>query len=182
MLFIAEPWREDKNLGLAYNQYMRCLPDDAIVILKDIDTCFVLPDTPYHLLKYHELYPEALLTCYTNRLSPLAVPQLSGGKPSETTDMRTWIELAQLKKKSLYNVTQIRQDISGFLMVMSKKFWQRFPFPEMPYPDKGGCIGVDTKFGRQVREGGAKIFRCDGIFVFHLYRLFSHSTSKEHLV
>lgn len=182
MLFIAEPFREDKNLGRAYNEFMQILPDDGVAILKDIDTCFVLPDTPYHLLEYHKLYPEALLTCFTNRLSPLAVPQLIGGKPSEDGNMKTWIELAQLKKKSLYGVTEIRQDISGFLMVLSKKFWNRFPFPENPFPAKGGCIGIDTVYGRQVREAGRRILRCDGILVFHLYRMFSHVTDKSHLM
>lgn len=182
MLFISEPYRQDKNLGKAYNDFMSMLPDDGVAILKDIDTCFVLPDTPYHLLEYHKLYPNALLTCFTNRLSPLAVPQLIGGKPSEDGNMKTWIELAQLKKKSLYGVTQIRQDISGFLMVLSKSFWKRFPFPENPYPDKGGCIGVDTAHNRQVREAGEKIYRCDGCFVYHGYRMFSNTTDKTHLM
>jgi GT2 family glycosyltransferase len=176
------PFRTDKNLGLAYNQAISLIPDGDSVCIRDTDTCFVQPDTPAHIYEYAMMYPNRLLTCYTNRLSALAVPQLYGGKISDDSDIRHWCGVAKQITKGLYHTTKIHQDISGFCMVLSKSLWKEHPFPENPMPERGGCIAVDTIYSRQLRTAGVEIHRMDGVFVYHLYRHWTSINDKRHLV
>ena len=174
---ICSPCRTDKNLGRAYNETMRLLPDDGWAIFKDIDTTFLTPETYGHICTYIEQNPEAgVLTCYTNRLSPLAKRQLLGGVVSEDTDVRHHIALARECERELYTTTAIIRDISGVLMAVSKKTWNRIPFPET-----GRALGVDNTFGRLIRGHGEQVLRMNGIYIFHLYRLEKGIGDKTHL-
>jgi GT2 family glycosyltransferase len=174
---ILKPYDQQKNLGKAYNTAMAMLPEDSAACLCDIDTCFLTPDAGSILQEYVYRNPDAgILTCLTNRVSPLSKPQLLGRTISDNSDMRTHLKYAAEVKNQLFNTTEIDRDISGFLMVVSKKVWLQHPFPEL-----GKAIGVDTQYGRTIRAAGLKILRMDGLYIWHTYRLLNGIADKTHL-
>lgn len=178
MVHILTPYRTDKNLGAAYNAAISLLPDSHWACVTDIDICFLTPDAGVILEEYAARNPEAgILTCFTNRVSHLSRPQLLEGVPSENPDIKYHISLAEKQRELAYSTTVIDRDISGMLMLMSKKTWQQFPFPE-----NGKAIGVDTYYGRRIRAAGLKILRMDGLYIFHIYRFMQGVNDKRHLL
>lgn len=176
-VLISSPYRPDKNLGKAYNDFMRLLPEDYWGCLTDIDVNFLTPDAGTILHEYTNRFPDAgILTCFTNRISPLSNMQLLGGTISDNPDNTIHIKLAEAQRDFLYEVTPIEKDISGFLMMVNKKTWNKHPFPELNKP-----LGVDTYYGRSIRAAGLQILRMDGLYVWHTYRLLNGINHKEHL-
>lgn len=175
---ILIPYSTEKNLGKAYNESMGRLNDDEWGCLHDIDVCFLTPDAGMILENYAACYHGAgILTCFTNRVSPLSRMQLLSGVIDENMDMRRHIKLAQSQKQYAYQATEIKGDISGMLMMISKRVWNEFKFSENLQ-----CLGVDTEYNRRIRAAGLKIFRMDALYVFHLYRIMTGIHNKKHLV
>jgi GT2 family glycosyltransferase len=176
-ILICSPYRSDKDLGRAYNETMALLPDDWWACFHDIDTLFLTPDCGTILETYAEQYPDAgILTCLTNRVSDLSAKQMLGGRRSEDPDIRHHIKIAQIQEQQLYDVTEINRDISGMLMMISKRTWK-----EMPFPEGGKCLGIDTHYNRRIREAVKKILRMNGLYIFHTYRLLTGIHNKMHL-
>lgn len=170
-----QPFRTDKNLGKAYNEAMTMIPDGDHACLRDIDTLLLSPNTPVLIEKYVQLFPDSLLTCFTNRVSTLSNRQLLTGQVDENDSIRYHINLA-MKQENNFSTTPIIKNISGFLMVISKSLWKRFPFPET-----GQCLGIDTYYGRMLRMKGVQIIRMNAVYVFHTYRLINGIHDKKHL-
>lgn len=176
-VLICSPYRVDKNLGKAYNEAMRLLPDDWWACFTDIDTLFLTPDCGKILHEYATRYPDAgILTCYTNRISLASKKQLLGQQLSENPNIKDHIAIAESKKELLYTVSPINRSISGFLMMISKRTWLQYPFSE-----SGLCLDVDTHYSRKIRIGGKPILRMNGLYVFHTYRLMNGIYDKTHL-
>lgn len=175
-LHILEPYDLQKNLGKAYNEAMVMIPEGDAACLKDIDTCFLHPTQPAIINEYISVFDTAVLTCYTNRVSTLSVPQLLNGSPDDSADMRLHIERARLQLELKRQYTPITRDISGFLLVLTKQMWKRFPFPET-----GAALGVDTIWNREVRKAGVQILRMDSVYVWHSYRLINGILDRAHL-
>lgn len=174
------PYDSGKNLGKAYNDAMRLIPDGDSACIRDIDTLFLTPEQPAIIEKYANEYPDAVLTCLVNRVSQLSRHQLLGETVSEDSDIRNHIKLAELQQekfKIIRSVYEINRDISGVLIVVPKSVWEKVPFP-----DNGGCLGVDTQIGRLWRAAGIKILRMNAVYLFHIYRLSNGVHSKKHLL
>lgn len=179
MLHFLSPYRSDKNLGRAYNEAMDLIPDGDSACLRDIDTLFLTPEQPAIIEQYVSDYPDAVLTCYTNRISELSRHQLLGGTLSDQSDIRQHITLAenqQERHRITRSVFEINRDISGFLMVIPKSVWMKVPFSE-----DGKCLGVDTYWNRKIRKAGIKILRMDAVYIWHTYRLAKGVHNKQHL-
>lgn len=177
------PYRADKNLGKAYNQAFQSLPNESALCLRDYDTLWLTHDYNIHLDEYHKRYPDAVLTCFTNRVGKLSIPQLHRGVVGSNTDIR-WhlLQAAAIQVKSgnllgKYPVTEINQDISGMMLVVPRKVWLDHPFPQNKL-----CLGVDTYWGREIRAKGVKILRMDGLYIWHSYRLLNGVHDKRHLL
>lgn len=174
---ICIPYRTDKNLGKAYNETMQRIPEGDWACLIDYDVNLLTPDAGAILHEYARLFPDAgILTCFTNRISTLSSKQLLNGEISENTNYLYHYQLAVLQKQRLYTGSVIMKDISGFLMMVSKKTWVEFPFPE-----DGKCLGVDTDYNRRIRAAGKEIIRMNGLYVFHAYRMVNGISDKSHL-
>jgi len=157
---------------------MALLPDDWWACFHDIDTLFLTPECGRILQGYAERYPEAgILTCLTNRVSDLSSKQMLNGKRSEDSDIRNHITIAKIQERHLWETTPIDRDISGMLMLISKRTWN-----DMKFQEGGKCLGVDTTYGRKIRAAGKKILRCDGLYVWHTYRLLTGIYDKKHLI
>ena len=170
-----QPFRSDKNLGKAYNDSMALVPDGDHACLRDIDTLLLTPNTPVIIDWYANRYPNALLTCYTNRVSTLSKDQLLNGTVNEDGDIREHIRIAE-NMETINTATVIRRTISGFLMVLPKSLWKQFPFPET-----GQCLGIDTDYSKLLLRYNVPILRMDGVYCFHIYRLMNGIFYKKHL-
>jgi len=174
---ICIPYRSDKNLGRAYNEAMVRIPDGDAACFIDYDVQLLTHDAGAILHQYTNQNPSALLTCYTNRVSPFSKSQLLNKTVSDDSDLRNHIRIAESQKSNLFQVSQIDRDISGMLMVIPKSLWYEFPFDE-----SGQCLGVDTYYGRKIRAAGRQILRMNGLYVWHAYRLLQGINDKAHLL
>lgn len=170
------PSREDKNLGKSYNDAMKLIGEDDWMCFTDNDVLFLTSDTMNIISNYIKGHPNAgLFTCYTNRIANSQ--QLLNGKISEDDSIKNHILIAEKQKSKLYQVTQLRSIISGFLMVLSKKTWKKINFDET-----GGALSVDNLYSKKILLKGKKILRMDGLYCFHIYRLIQGSKNKTHLL
>lgn len=181
MILDCIPYSTEKNLGKAYNDTMRLLGDDDHACFRDGDTCWLTPDYGVHLAEYVRLYPNAVLTCWTNRINERAEQQWPYDR--DNPDMRFHLNCAILAQNKLYNVTPLHGFVSGFCMVVPKSVWNKHKFAEVQvYEDRGphNLLGVDNDFTNRVRAAGVPVLRMDGLYIWHTYRLLTNS--KEHLM
>lgn len=181
MIYDCIPYSTDKNLGKAYNDFMALLPEGSHACFRDGDTCWLTPDYGVHLAEYVRLYPNAILTCWTNRINEKAEQQAPVDR--ECGDMRTLIKVAESYKQNLYNVTPLHGFVSGFCMVVPKDVWNKHKFAEKQvYEDRGphNLLGVDNDFTNRARAAGVPVLRMDGLYIWHTYRLLTNS--KDHLL
>lgn len=175
MIYVNIPYRTDKNLSKAYNEAIRLIPENEFICLKDWDCYFLIPEHIAMIEKYTELYPDAVLTCLTNRIHPLSQEQLYAGHVSENSDLKYHIKIAQTLSKKPYDVIEIKEHLSGFLMVFNKRIWERIKF------DGEGCLGIDTNFRKQLQKNHIPMYVMQNIYVFHQYRIMTGIHDKSHL-
>lgn len=176
-IHLTIPYSQTKDLGSEYNKAFSLIPEEDWLCLLDYDCQLLLPDTVNHLYEYVKQNPDAaLLTCHANRCSPLSRAQLLGGTINEDDSIRRHVMLAERQTKYLYKTLPINADISGYLMLISKRTWNEFKFNEGV-----GCLGLDTEFGRRIRKAGKKILLMQGVYCWHSYRLMNGIFDKKHL-
>jgi hypothetical protein len=61
-------------------------------------------------------------------------------------------------------------------MAVQKKIWKKVPFPE-----DHQVLNVDKFFSQSMLKAGYPIYRADGLYLFHYYRLLEGANSKDHL-
>lgn len=174
-MIIIKPYRQDKDLGKAYNETMQMIPENGHACLMDIDTMFLTPQQPGIILQYIEKYPNAVLTCYTNRISPIS-KQLYHGQVNNNPDVLVHINTATKMQLQPLKVRMIGNAISGFLMVIPKSVWNKFKFIEGI-----GCLGVDTWFSRECHRRRIPILLMETLYVFHIYRIENGIYDRSHL-
>jgi GT2 family glycosyltransferase len=174
-MIIITPYATDKDLGRQYNQAMAMIPESGHACLMDIDAMFLTPQQPGIIEQYIEKYPDAVLTCYTNRISPLS-KQLFNGQINNNSDIKVHIANAVKMQLQPMKVKMVGNCISGFLMVVPKSVWNKIKFVEGI-----GCLGVDTWFSRALHKAGIPIMIMETVYVWHTYRIDNGVHSKEHL-
>jgi len=183
MIYDIIPYSTEKNLGKAYNDAIAGLPDDCHVCLRDGDTCWLTPDYGVHLAEYVRLNPNAVLTCWTNRINEKAEQQYLL-KFREDSDIKNHLIIAEGQRQYLYQTTPLHGFVSGFCLVLPKSLWQQHKFAEKQvYEDRGpnNMLGVDNDWTNRVRAAGAPVLRMDGIYMWHTYRLLTGDQDKTHL-
>lgn len=173
-IHVMTPFSPSKHLGEAYNEAMAMIPDGDWACFHDHDGMFLTPDAIAHMYKYAEMFPDALLTCYTNRVG--WKPQCLNGVCSENADVRHWVQKAQRQKALLYRVTEMNTTISGYLMLFSKKLWNDCSH----FTEDKAILGVDNNWSARVLNHGYKIYLMQGIIFFHTYRILNRM-DKSHL-
>ncbi len=175
MLHVSSPYRSDKNLGKAYNDFMRLIPDGNWVCLHDHDTMFLLPETIQMIDEYTKKFPDTgIFTCWTNRIGN---PHQRVLPLNDNNDSILYhIGVAEKYKELLFQCSEVITEISGFLMVINKSTWNKIKFQE-----SGKCLGIDTDFSLKVLASGMNILRMDSVYVWHTYRSKNGITDKTHL-
>ncbi len=177
MIHYPTPYRRDKNLGKAYNAEFEKVDLNDWVCLRDLDTLFLTQDAPNIIENYTEQFPQTgIFTCYTNRISPLAKDQLFDKRLFNETNIVRFLKSAENIKQN-NTVQEITTPISGMLMVISKRTWLKFPFPE-----DGKCLGVDNIYSKTILDSGLKIYRMNAILIWHSYRILNGVANRKHLL
>ncbi len=178
---IKIPYCVNKNLGKAYNEAMRNIPQDDWCCLMDYDVMLLTPDAGKILHEYASLATPGdklpVFTCATNRIHPFSKEQLLLGGISDDANIKSHLHLAETAKGLLYKTTELTGPASGFLMMVSKKTWNHIMFNE-----SNKCLGVDSDYFQRLRASGNKLLRMDGLYVWHTYRLIQGITDKKHLL
>lgn len=179
-IHITIPFSKDKKLGIEYNKVMQAIPEGDWMCFTDHDVLFLLPDTVRHLYGYVERFPKTgIFTCYTGRVHRCSNEQLLNGVLNDNSDVRLHTNIAQAQTNFLYEATEIKHPVklSGFLMLISRKTWNKVKFNE-----ERNCLWVDTDFAMAVHKEGKPILRMDGVYVWHSYRLMKDIENKDHLL
>lgn len=181
---IIKPYSLTKNLGQAYNEAMSLIPQTDWACLMDYDTMFLTSDCGAILHEYArraiETIPAThapLMTCYTNRINPRADHQLLNGECQETDSIKIHLGYASARRLFLYQTTELKRVISGFLMLVHRQTWDALKFSE-----NMKCLGVDNDYSQRILESGRKILRMEGLYIWHTYRLGTGINDKTHLL
>lgn len=175
---ITTPYALDKNLGRAYNEAMARVPAGDWACLLDHDVLLLTPDAGAILHEYARLAtPGMLLTALTNRVSPLSAQQLLNGTVSHNPNLAQHVRLAEAQRQQLYRVTEVTSHFSGFLMLLPRELWD-----EVPFTEDLRCLGVDTDYRKRLQARGHAIWRMDGLYCWHSYRLTTGVNDKKHLL
>lgn len=165
-VFYSSPYRNDKNIGKANNEFIKLLPEDAWVCITDADTCFLNPDYGTRIENIINKYGNEwdLIGCLTNRIG--SKHQTLNGFDDDL-DMAKHYEIATGE----LNDDMIAGGVAGFLMLFSKKTWKK----------AGGFrdgITADTWFNRDVKRNGGKVGVYQGLYIFHAYRIWEKGNDK----
>ena len=171
------PYSIEKNLGKAYNQEMERIPDGDAACFLDGDTLFLTHDFGEIITSYANAYPDAVLTCWTNRIHEKAIEQK---KDFKSTDIKDHLKI----KQGFTTVTPLQGSVSGFLLVVPKSVWLKHKFTETNIyrPGTPNLLGVDNEFTNKIRSAGIPVLRMDGVYIWHSYRLLSDGMDKSHLL
>ncbi len=164
--FATEAEDGGKDLGAAYNRYMKLLPKD------DDWACFIDHDAmPMTVNWYKQLeniliaHPEySLLTACTNRIGN---PQQKISGLEDTHDIMYHRNIGErLQIQGGTDVMDVTDShcISGVLMLVKKSVWKKAG------GFKSGFLGIDNKFHISVKEAGGKVGVMRGLYLYHFYR------------
>lgn len=167
------------NIGGAINAAIKATisgPDDWFVLL-DHDCMFLLPDSKRQLEEILESTDFDILGPTTNRLASQTqlIPNTF-----ELTDLLYHLNCANERAKRAYGqVTRVYDPLAAFCLCFRRRTWTELGgFPE-------NNIQFDYLFCSRALRDGKRLGVCTGIYVFHLYRLWSEGDARleiSHLV
>lgn len=172
MIYYNIPFRSDKDLGKAYNDFMKLLPND-----EDF-ACFVDADTIFTTLDYGVIIEQVVkenpeVGCFvsmTNRVN--CMWQVHPGVDPKNNDMeyhrKFGKQLQSILGTKCIDVTNKPHDsvLSGFLILISKKVWKKIE----GFKEGIGMLGVDNDLHYRIQTHGEKLFLMEGIYLYHWYR------------
>ena len=170
------PYALDKNIGAAYNECMETIGMNDYACFIDADCMWLTSNYGHQINDIISNHPEAgLFTCVTNRIGNKE--QLYNGIVSENGDIKYHRRLAAtLQRKYGTKTHKITVPISGMVMIVSKKVWQKVKHFR---PD--GLLGVDNDFSKKILKSGYPIILMKGVYVFHYYRLIEGIKYTRHI-
>jgi len=168
------PKEKKKNIGWAYNNFMKMIGEDDWACFVDHDAIFTIPnwypvleEVVYEIENGRESNRSVgLLTAVTNRIGN--VEQILFSKTSDEAknhDMYFHRKIGQEQyRKYGLGVLQANNLISGILMLTSKKAWKKSG------GFKDGFLGVDNDYDKKIRNAGYRTLILQGIYMYHWYR------------
>lgn len=176
----SNPYSADKNIGKVLNDFCAMVPDGDWICLQDGDMMYLTPDWGRQItdaiVRYGDRY--ALIGCLTNRLGRSI--QRHNGVFSNDHDMRRHYQIAcELKDSNWSEVKDITSQgyVAGMFMLFPKSTWNRVKFVE-------NTATFDDQFSREVLRKRGRLGLMTGLYVYHLYRIWSDSPvgDKKHLI
>lgn len=188
MIYFFTPYSFEYNLGKAYNDYCKLIPnDDDWIVVKDGDIMFLGNEWGKQFQVLADKYPNAgIITCITNRTSN--PQQMYKDEISENADIRYHRQIALHLQNTNYDiVTEAKLVISGHVMMFKKSTWREAKFFPEFLSEKGvlkynkNIATVDNRFSSRVMKTGKKILVSQGIYALHYYRLNEGAKYRNHL-
>lgn len=178
-IFYSSPFRSDKNIGKAYNDFMELMPGDAYVCITDGDAMFLNPHYGKCIEEIIKANPEYdLIGCVTNRLGILT--QCYNNEFSEDTDAANHYEKSISAWEKNGTIVEPTNLVAGLCMIFSKQTWIKVG------GFKENTIFADKLFSQSILRNKGKIGIAKGLYVFHAYRIHKKGhkeswSSIEHL-
>lgn len=164
-IFYSSPFRTDKNIGLANNEFIELLPDNSWICITDADAMFLRPDYGKCIEEIIQAHGNdfGLIGCTTNRLG--GSHQLHENKFSEDFDIINHYNISNKLWEDNGSKISTTTGVAGVMMLFSKKTWLKAG----KFKEKS--ITADTEFNKAVVRSGGKIGLANGLYMFHAYRL-----------
>lgn len=170
MIHYISPYSLDKNIGGAINAAISQLnadPNDWIIHV-DQDVCFLRPDTKAQIAEILSSTDYDVLGCLTNRLA--ARHQLYMGEFNSSSDMMEHIAIANHCHTTAYgNVLPCYDNLAACLMAFKVSTWSKLG------GFKEHSLRFDSEFTDKVLRSGGSLGIMKGVYVFHLYRMWSNN-------
>lgn len=153
------PWREDANLGLAYNEEMERLPDGDWAIFKDHDC---MPTTGQWFRQFAEAItfkPDAgAIVAMTNRIA--SSWQRCGDPTSNDIAAHRRFGAERAKVRTLLDITETK-GFGGVAFAIAKYAWAEVG----GFAHGLGCVDHSIHF--RMQRAGRKIWMHEGIYYYH---------------
>lgn len=160
------PYALDRNLGRAYNEHMRLLPDDAWAIFVDHDAMHTTRDWYRQFHEAITFLPDAgAIVAVTNRID--AAWQRAEESDPENHDIgyHTRIGLERHKRRTLLDITDTK-GFGGVCFALSKiAWWKAGQFAD-------GLLCVDHSIHFRLRAARYRNYLHEGIYTYHRRRAF----------
>lgn len=159
------PFDVSKHLWHAYAAHAKNLEPHEYFILRDADTIYTTPHYGeliyYHVSKNPHI---KCFTCWTNRIGCDFQKDLNA-PPGNDYELHR--QHGAMRQKNYFNqktdVTEMGT-MSGFWMCIKKELWDKLERPKTKR-----ILDLDTSIHRQVRALGERIWRLDGLYIYHFY-------------
>lgn len=167
------PYATDGNIGRALNEAIEAVPDsDDWVVIRDGDTTFINSNWGRHieetLRKHGDKYE--VFGALTNRIKS---PRQQVPGMFDEMDLRKHVETGfRLEEEKWAQVQDGGGGVAGFFMAFRKSTWEKTPFRERER-------AFDTLFCKEVRKQGGRIGIMSGLYLIHIYRLWSHNPISD---
>lgn len=147
-------------------------------VFMDGDMMFLNSNFGHIIQDYIDSYPDAVLTCKTNRTHRLSESQ----RDNQCNSENVWECLTHAKNLSDRSVSIATGPLSMLLMVIPKKVWEQHNFTEVNKyrPDETNMLGVDNDWTNRIRAACVPVYVMNGLFMYHQYRLLTGE--KTHLL
>ena len=168
MIFYSIPYDINKDIGKYYNAFMEKLSEDDYACFIDGDAMFTTNTFGTQLYDIVNKYKDVgYFTCYTNRVAcKWQILDIVNKKNNDTEYHRNiGLKLQKEKYDQCTDVTNNKYLMSGVLILIRKSEWQ-----SVGGFDENGMIGVDNNFHDKMKKHNYKLYRMDGVYVYHWYR------------
>lgn len=171
MIYYSTPWRSDKNIGRANNEFMSLVPDGAWVCIADGDAMWLRPDWGRCVEQVVEANPTfALIGCMTNRQG--WTDQLYDGNFDDVCNAFKCHAKANEAWNNYGTKVDDTQRISGLCMIFRKDIWEKVG------GFKEHTRHADAEFSKSMKSKGLKIGIARGLYMMHGYRLWEPDQSR----
>lgn len=190
VVFENTPYREDKNLVKAYNDFMSILPKGSWALFRDADTLFLDSFYGETINRAIKSNPDTgCFTCLTNRIgNKLQLHDEYSG--DDISKHREIAEKIKKKNHSKYEEFKFipkgpkRNTLSGMLILLSKDAWNRVggfkPSTAISARAAKNILGVDNQLHKDLHNHGIKTKIIKELYIYHWYR--GGTTSITHLL
>lgn len=173
-VWYSNPYNTEKNIGKALNEFCELVPDGDWICLQDGDIAYLTPTWGKQIedaIKKHGK-DFGLIGCMTNRLGRDI--QRIGNLEDDHNMLKHYEIAVDLEKNHYAEIEDItdKKYIAGMFMLFPKSVWNECKFSE-------NNIAFDDAFSKLVARKGYKLGLMKGLYVYHLYRVWSTNPSKD---
>lgn len=167
MIHTLMPYSLARNLGAAYNEEMRRLPDGHWACFIDHDAIIGLTRDWYRLLdEAVEFLPDAgAIVAVTNRIDAVWQRAEETNPDNHDIGYHTGIAIERAKRRTLLDITDTK-GFGGVCFALSKAAWSE----TLGFAD--GLLCVDHSIHFALRAAGRRIYLHEGLYVYHRRRAF----------